>query len=189
MTGINQFHGVEIMHYKLRIIQIAVAIVLTLIALLGLAYQSASAQSPAGVEQRFGIASLTEGQKLRVNVVNVGDSRLATRIIVSFDIYGLGGPDTAEGGICVPGAAVAACTNNLRPLRRETCTFVLGSGAAATCDLNSLEPNTFASTILSFDLENPSIVTTVELRENNRTVFMLPGLLRGFNPQPDPPSN
>lgn len=139
-------------------------------------------------EQNFGTVSLNAGQTIRFNVVNPHNSPRRERLRLAFDIYSLGGPDTLA---CSPdgaGEAVAACTNNLRFVRREFCEATLSPGEAVSLNFTSpAEMQINAVLIQEPDNSVLQTAATLEIREAGRTVFVHPGTARGFNPQPDPP--
>lgn len=148
-------------------------------------WQTQNVKAVADSERAFGIVSLNAGQTLRFNVVNIGNDRRERRMRLTFDVYGLGGPDTC------PQNAVAACTNNLRLLRRESCSASLRPLESVLCDFTAGEA-AFVSARLIRDDETgpePHLIPTLEMREGIRTIFVHPGAARGFNPQPDPPAD
>jgi hypothetical protein len=147
-------------------------------------------------ETSFGFISLAAGQTLRFNVVALGgpDTSPARRVRMVFDIYGIGDPNEC------PGGAVAACTNNLRLIRRESCVARLRAREGASCELTAAADGTFINPTLFVEEAGiqpciaptignmrPCIAPTVEVREAGRTLFVHPGVAKGFNPQPDPP--
>jgi prepilin-type processing-associated H-X9-DG protein len=154
---------------------------------LGMGWLERGAGAVADSETQFGMISLEPGQSLRVGGMNMAMGDGSVRVTIRFDIYSLGGPDTAPG--CNPGAAVAACTNNLRWLKTETCSVTLRSRSGATCDIAADRPGLMVNVSMLVDNAEARILPSIEVRENNRTVFVHPGVARGFNPQPDPPSN
>lgn len=178
-------HGEKVMLNNSTLAQIALSFIL-----LCSHSVSADAQNSERLTRYFGLTSLPAGQTLRFNAVNTSDTRVAARVTIRFDVYGLGGPDTSEGGLCNPAATTAACTNNLRPVRSETCVVNLTSREAASCDISSFNSATSVNTTVLIEGASASqVLSTLEVRENNRTLFIHPGLTRGFNPQPDPPTN
>jgi hypothetical protein len=139
-------------------------------------------------ETNFGIVSLNAGQTLRFNVVNPNISA-TRRFQLAFDIYALGGPDTFSGSPD-DANAVAACTNNLRFVRRQTCEITLLPGEAVSVNFPAPADGLQINAVMlggPDTIGDPTLVPTLEIRENNRTVFVHPGAARGFNPQPDPP--
>ncbi len=153
---------------------------------LGMGWLERGTDAVSDNELQFGMISLEPGQSVRFGGMNAVMADGSVRVIMRFDVYSLGGPDTAPG--CDPGSAVAACTNNLRWLKTETCTVSLRSYAGATCDIAADRSGLVVN--ISMRVENAGaarILPSIEVRENNRTVFLHPGVARGFNPQPDPP--
>lgn len=169
---------------------IAVIIVSVAVVTIGMGRLEIGARAVQDDETTFGLTSLSAGQSLRLGLVNVGDAsnRAAVRVTARFDIYSLGGPDTAPG--CSSGS-VAACTNNLRLVRSETCVLSLDPRGAATCDIAAGQSGIVVGTAVVIEQTTPSskVASTVEIRESGRTVFVHPGAARGFNPQPDPPAS
>jgi hypothetical protein len=139
-------------------------------------------------EMNFGIVSLNAGQTLRFNVVNPNNSA-TRRFRFAFDVYSLGGPDTFS-RLPDDGGAVAVCTNNLRVAHRQTCEITLLPGEAFSTDFPAATAETRVNAVMlggPDTIGDPNLLPTLEIRENNRTVFIHPGAARSFNPQPDPP--
>jgi hypothetical protein len=151
---------------------------------------------PGPQEKAFGFITLAAGQTLRFNVIALGgpDTSPARRVRMVFDIYGIGNPDTC------PGGTTAACSNNLRLIRRESCVERLRPREGASCELTAAGDAKFINPTMfveeggmepciappNGDIQ-PCIVPTLEVREAGRTLFVHPGVAKGFNPQPDPP--
>lgn len=116
--------------------------------------------------------------------------------IMAFDIYELepadpGHPSAGDGSV-----------RNLRLARQESRTFLLRPGQGATLEI---EATRLGETVGAWVLASPppesvrpgdspapdpiraAVVTSLEVRQGNSTVLVLPGTTRGFNPQPDPP--
>ncbi len=150
----------------------------------------------------FGLVSLAAVQTARLTAANTqavgdaedrpGDRRRARRVTLAFDIYGVAPPEPDSPAPTAPGDT-AACTNNLRLIRRESCTASLMPGEAASFDIGGLPEGTQIHAILLGGPDTrvagpePHIAPTLEIREGARTVFTHPALRKGFNPQPDPP--
>lgn len=149
---------------------------------------SSEARAAADSEIQFGMISLDAGQSVRFSGMNVALGDGSVRATMRFDIYSLGGPDTAPG--CSP-SAVASCTNNLRWIKTETCRVNLRSRAGATCEILADRPGLIVNVSMLIEGYNPAtrMISNIEVRENNRTVLVHPGVARGFDPQPEPPSN
>jgi hypothetical protein len=147
----------------------------------------------------FGFIDLGAGQTARLNVVNLRVSPPpepenpppepdAQRVRLSFDIYVSPPPD--------PDAP--SCVTRYRFLRRESCDVVLRPGEAASFDFTAADNTKVASSIHSLGgpdtregdarlTPEPHLAPTLEVREATRTIFVVPGVAKGFNPQPDPP--
>lgn len=151
--------------------------------------QAGSDREQRGFVVNWGITSLAPGQTARLNVVNIGnpDTRVA-RVTLAFDVYELGGPDTC------PGATEAACTNNLRFVRRESseATLLPGEGKTSSYTAGDRETRVIAIMLGGPDTRDDTqtrLASTLEIREAARTLFVSPVAIKGFNPQPDPPQN
>ncbi|HVF46627.1 MAG TPA: hypothetical protein VNA17_03580 [Pyrinomonadaceae bacterium] len=131
----------------------------------------------------WGIMSLARGQTARLNVAGIGNPDTSSvRVTLYFDIY------EAEGGSC--DGATAACTNNLRFLRRESRVADLRGGAGVSFNFWASENGTFVNAVMVGDAEDTRVrklAPTLEIREAARTLFVAPAVIKGFNPQPDPP--
>lgn len=147
--------------------------------------QNFQPNASANAESEFGMISLEAGQTLRFNGINIGMADGSVRVLMKFEVYSLGGPDTSPG--CNPGSTVAACTNNLRWIKTETCRVNLRSRAAAACEITSDRPGLLVSVSMLVETAGGKILPSLEVRENNRTLFVHPGAVRGFDPQPEPP--
>jgi len=150
----------------------------------------------------FGLVSLGAGQTARLTAANTeaigdpnespGDRRRARGVTLAFDIYFQAPPEPDSPDPTSPGDT-ASCTNNLRLVRRESCTASLMPGEAASFDIGGLPEGTQIHAILLGGPDTrvagpePHIAPTLEFREAARTVFTHPALRKGFNPQPDPP--
>ena len=151
----------------------------------------------------FGFIDLGAGQTARLNVVNIrrspppdGDSpppdpenlRHPQRVRLSFDIYVQPPPD----------GDAPSCVTRYRFLRRESCDVTLSPGEAASFDFTAAEGTKVAASIHSLGgpdtreggnqlTPEPHLAPMLEVREAARTIFVVPGVAKGFNPQPDPP--
>ena len=154
----------------------------------------------------FGFIDIGAGQTARLNVVNLrrqpppdpespppepdipGAPSLARRVRLSFDIYVQPPPE--------PDAPT--CVTRYRFLRRESCDVTLMPGEAASLDFTAAEDTKIAASIFSLGgpdtregnqvlTPEPHLAPTLEVREASRTIFVVPGVAKGFNPQPDPP--
>jgi hypothetical protein len=144
----------------------------------------------------FGFIDLGAGQTARLNVVNIrrnpppepdNPSNLQ-RVRLSFDIYVQPPPDSDA----------PSCATRYRFLRRESCDVVLMPGDAASFDFTAVDNTKVAASISSLGgpdtregssqlTPEPHLAPMLEVREAARTVFVVPGVVKGFNPQPDPP--
>jgi hypothetical protein len=151
----------------------------------------------------FGLISLGAGQTARLTAANTqvigdpnesGDRRRARRVTLAFDIYFQAPPEGDSPAPTSPGDT-ASCTNNLRLIRRESCTASLMPGEAASLDIGGLPEGAQIHAILIGDPNvrvagpEPHIAPTLQIREAAGTVFTHPALRKGFNPQPDPPGS
>ena len=151
----------------------------------------------------FGFIDLGAGQTARLNVVNLRrqpppepDSPPpdpeTLRVRLAFDVYVSPPPE--------PDAP--ACITRYRFLRRESCDVVLRPGEAASYDFTALADAKVAASIQSLGgpdtragdpipteklTPEPHLAQMLEVREGTRTLFVVPGVIKGFNPQPDPP--
>jgi hypothetical protein len=147
----------------------------------------------------FGFIDLGAAQTARLNVVNLrrspppdGDNPPpepdAQRVRLSFDIYIQPPPDPEA----------PSCVTRYRFLRRESCDVTLMPGEAASFDFTAAEDMKVAASIHSIGnpdtregdtqlTPEPHLAPMLEVREAARTIFVVPGVAKGFNPQPDPP--
>ena len=144
----------------------------------------------------FGFIDLGAGQTARLNVVNMRRSPppepenpgRIQRVTLSFDIYVSPPPDPE----------VPSCVTSYRFLRRESCDVVLRPGEAASFDFTAVVGTKVAASTHSLGgpdtregderlTPEPHLATTLEVHEGARTIFVVPGVAKGFNPQPDPP--
>lgn len=169
-------------------------------------WQTGQVQAFQNSEDRpsgFGFVDLGPGQTARLSVVNLRRSppperdnppperenpSRAQRVRLSFDIY-VQPP---------PNPDTPSCATRYRFLRRESCDVMLMSGEAASLDFMAAEDMKVAASIHSLGgpdtreghsqfTPEPHLAPTLEVRENSRTIFVVPGAAKGFNPQPDPP--
>jgi hypothetical protein len=147
----------------------------------------------------YGLHELTRGQTARLSVVNTvlsgpGDER-PRRVTLAFDIYESNPPESNQL------AAADGSVHTLRFLRRVSHTLRLGHGEAASLEFEaSRAGETIAAWVLATppepieprganppDPERLTAVTSLEVRQGNRTQFVLPIARQGFDPQPEPP--
>ena len=194
---------------------IALAAVLALINTLWQTLEVQAIQDSEDFPSDFGFVDLGAGQTARLNVVNLrrspprdGDSpppdpdqpppdpesprpdpeSHARRVRLAFDIYVQPPPE--------PDAP--SCITRYRFLRRESCDVVLRPGEAASFDFVAVQDMKVAASIRSLGgpdtregdsrvTPEPHLAPLLEVREGPRTLFVVPGVIKGFNPQPDPP--
>lgn len=132
----------------------------------------------------YGIESISSGQSLRVSVQNprFSDSEIipCVRVRVVFDVYE---NSTTEAG-------------RLRLVRRAAREVLLDAGEAASFDFPVSRTGDFVSTSIFARVDGgespantrPRLTSTLVIRESGRTILNLPAVIRGFDPQPDPPS-
>jgi hypothetical protein len=145
--------------------------------------QAAPTESPA-LFSLYGIQSVNFGQTLRVAVQNpkLSDSEIipCVRVRIVFDVYD---NSPTEGG-------------RLRFIRRVSREVLLDAGEAASFDFPASRTGDLVSTSILARAEGsdlpantrPRIASTLSVREAGRTILNLPAVIRGFDPQPDPPS-
>ncbi|MCM3900152.1 MAG: hypothetical protein ND866_00445 [Pyrinomonadaceae bacterium] len=146
----------------------------------------------------YGLHELTRAQTARLSVVNAGlsgpgDERPQS-VTLAFDIYEANPPEPVQ-------AAGDGSVHTLRFLRRVSHTLLLRSGEAASLEFEaSRAGETIAAWVLATppepiqpgevnppDIGRPAVVTSLEVRQGNRTQFVLPAVRQGFDPQPEPP--
>ena len=185
---------------------LALSALTAVIAFLVAAWQSPQVQAIQDSEDfpsDFGFIDLGAGQTARLNVVNLrrspppdpdqpppdpdNPSRIQ-HVRLSFDIYVQPPPE--------PDAP--ACITRYRFLRRQSCDVALMPGEAASLDFIAAEDVKVAASIRSLGgpdtregdsqlTPEPHLAPMLEVREGVRTLFVVPGVVKGFNPQPDPP--
>jgi hypothetical protein len=183
---------------------LALVALAVIVVLLVAAWQSAKVQAIQGSEEppsEFGFIDLGAGQTARLNVVNIRRSpppepdqppadpdRQARTLRLAFDIYVTPPPE--------PDAP--SCITHYRFLRRESCDVVLRPGEAASFDFAAAQDMKVAASIHSLGgpdtregdsqlTPEPHLAPMLEVREGTRTLFVVPAVIKGFNPQPDPP--
>jgi hypothetical protein len=180
------------------------------IAVIVAVWQTRRVQAIQDSEDRpnpFAFIELAAGQTARVNVVNIQppphpdsprpdpDTPIARRILLAFDVY-IQDPDfTPNCGGIVP--VPPTCLVRYRFLRRESSEVQLMPGQAASLNFTAVEGakvQAFVQTIGSPNLlggpdttPEPHLTPSLEVREGTRTLFVVPALVKLFNPQPDPP--
>lgn len=196
---------------------ITLAVAVTLLITAWQSRQVQAVQNSEDFPSDFGFIDLGAGQSARLNVVNLrrqpppdGDSpppdpdqpppdpdqpppdpenpSRVQRVRLSFDIYIQPPPE--------PDAP--SCVTRYRFLRRESCDVVLRPGEAASFDFTAGADMKVAASIRSLGgpdtreggsqlTPEPHLAPMLEVREGARTLLVVPGTIKGFNPQPDPP--
>jgi hypothetical protein len=180
------------------------------IAVIVAVWQTRRVQAIQDSEDRpnpFAFIELTAGQTARVNVVNIQppphpdsprpdpDAPIARRVLLAFDVY-VQDPDftpNCAGIVPVP----PTCLVRYRFLRRESSEVQLMPGQAASLNFTAVEGaklQAFTQALGGPDTigdpdktPEPHLVPSLEVREGTRTLFVVPALVKLFNPQPDPP--
>ncbi len=182
---------------------VAVATGLIIVIAVWQTRQVQAIQDSEDFPSEFGFIDLGAGQTARLNVVNLRVSpppdpdnpppepdtpSRTRRVRLAFDIY-IQPPPEPE---------APSCVTRYRFLRRESCDVVLMPGEAASFDFTAAEGTKVAASIHSLGgpdtregdarlTPEPHLAPTLEVREGARTIFVVPGVAKGFNPQPDPP--
>ena len=189
------------------LVLIALALVIALFVAAWQSQQVQAIQDSEDFPSDFGFVDLGAGQTARLNVVNIRRSPPPDpdqpppdpenpigirRVRLSFDIYVQPPPE--------PDAP--ACITRYRFLRRQSCDVALMPGEAASLDFIAAEDVKVAASISSLGgpdtragdpipterlTPEPHLAPMLEVREGARTLFVVPGVIKGFNPQPDPP--
>lgn len=134
----------------------------------------------------YGLHSLAAGQTARLAVVNRqpifnGEIVPCIRVRIVFDVY----------------EASPTAPARLRFVRRVERETELDAGEAISFDFTTSRAageRVSTSVFISPDGDNPpdaarvDAVSTLEVREGGRTVLTLPGVRKGFDPQPDLPA-
>lgn len=131
----------------------------------------------------YGMHFIGAGQTVNVSVQNprLSDSEVipCIRVRVVFDIY-----------------EQSATSPTLRFRRRVSREVLLDGGEAVTWDMTPSRDGDYVSTMVFAHCEEncPSdptqlrVLSTLAVRQGERTILNLPAVLKGFDPQPDPPS-
>lgn len=180
------------------------------IAVIVAVWQTRRVQAIQDSEDRpnpFAFIELAAGQTARVNVVNIQpppdpdspppepDAPIARRVLLAFDVYVQDLDFTPNCGGIVP--VSPTCLVRYRFLRRESSEVQLMPGQAASLNFTAVEgaklqafiqalggPDTIGDPDIT---PEPHLVPSLEVREGTRTLFVVPALVKLFNPQPDPP--
>lgn len=134
----------------------------------------------------YGLHSLAAGQTARLSVINrqpIFDGEIipCIRVRVVFDVY----------------EASPSAPARLRFVRRVEREAELDAGEAASFEFTATRTGgerVSTSVFVRPEGQNPpdavrvDTVSTLEVREGVRTILTLPGIRKGFDPQPDPPA-
>jgi hypothetical protein len=152
----------------------------------------------------FGFIELVAGQNARLNVVDFQpvlkpnsrrpEPNAPQRVRMIFDVYEDEENTPACGGI-VP--VPPTCLMRSRFLRRESREVDLRPGQAASLVFTAVEDTRLVAFIQSLGgpdtlptdqfTPEPHLVPSLEVREGTRTLFVVPAVVPGFDPQLDPP--
>lgn len=170
------------MKIRTTILMTVVVIALSAIAAIG-----QQAPPVEGEAVQFGLHTLADRQSMRLSLVNrlpqsIRDIVPCVRVQINFDVYEVAGDGSVR----------------LLRIRSTQRTITLDPGEAASYDFSPLRsPNEridvsiFAVPVEgTFDPLKPvrgTLTSNLSVRQAGFTIFNLPGTIRGFNPQPDPP--
>lgn len=147
----------------------------------------AQTNSDSGIRATlYGLHSFAAGQTARASVVNRqpifnGEIIPCIRVRIVFDVY--------EASLAAP--------TRLRFMRRIEREALLDAGEAASFEFTVTRAGgerVSTSVFIQTEGNNPpnanrvDAVSTLEVREFGRVILTLPGVRRGFDPQPDPPA-
>jgi hypothetical protein len=179
---------------------LTLALVLAVMSATWKTRQVQAIQDSEDFPSEFGFIDLGAGQTARLNAVNLRKNHPSEsdnpppepdtlRLRLSFDLYTTPPPD--------PDAP--SCVIRYSFLRRESCDVTLMPGEGASLDYTAAADMKVAATIHSIGNSDtregdgqltpePHLSPMLEVREGVRTLFVVPALIKGFNPQPDPPA-
>ena len=140
-------------------------------------------QPPRGQYVLYGMHFINSGQTKSIIAINsqIGDPNdNNVNVLVVFDIYEAAGNGSVR----------------LRFVRRVSREVLLASGEAATFEFPASRGGNYVSTSLFArpgEIEPPDnrpirLVSTLTVRQFGVTILNLPAVLKGFDPQPDPPA-
>ncbi|CAN5485506.1 MAG: hypothetical protein H0T77_12950 [Pyrinomonadaceae bacterium] len=149
----------------------------------------------------FGFIELVAAQTARLNVVIGNPDELpgkpppARRVRLAFDVYVQDEEYIPNCGGIVP---VPPCLIRYRFLRRESREVELMPGQAASFDFLASAVTKINASVQFLSgpdtrpgdnrrTPEPHLAPTLEVLEGARTIFVVPAVVKGFNPQPDPP--
>ena len=158
-----------------------------LVALTALFSLTASGQTGVVQSTDFGMHRFAPGQTAAVSVINrrpLSDSEIipCVRVLVIADVY-----ETSFSEFVKP-----------RFLRRVTREERLEAGEALSFNLTPSRTSDAAVSISAFvfqerETDSPESIrravnSTLQITENGRSIYTLPGVIKTFDPQPDPPA-
>lgn len=134
----------------------------------------------------FGMQTVPTGQSLRLTVLNpqplvIREIEPCIRVRIVIDAYTVSPTDATR----------------LRFMRRTERTTTLDAGEATSLDLTAarMGGERFSVSVFIVPVEGTlpagepvNQQTTLETRLLDRTIFTFPGVIKGFNPQPEPPA-
>lgn len=155
--------------------------------------QAQAIQDSEDFPSDFGFIELTAGQSARLNAVignpneMPGPDPVARRVRLAFDVY-------IQDEVNTPPGLIAT---RYRFDRREAREVLLKPGQAVSFGfLASALTKLDASVVFLGGPDTrethphtpePHLAATLEVLESARTIFLVPAVAKGFNPQPDPP--
>ncbi|GEM_PF-3796104 len=140
---------------------------------------------PSGEATLFGMQTMNAEQRMRLSAVNrqpLSDREIVpcVRVRIIVDFYAA----TCDGSVC------------RAPVRRAERNLTLEPGEAVSFDLPASRRGGERVSISVFmsPVEEPgafntrgTATATLEVFESERKLFNIPGTIKGFDPQPDPP--
>lgn len=164
-----------------------VALAFGIIALFSVSTQAQTNSDSRIRATLYGLHSLAAGQTARLSVVNrqpIFDGEIipCIRVRIVFDVY----------------EASPTAPARLRFVRRVERVAELDAGESVSFDFTASRTGgerVSTSVFIQPDGETPpdalrvDAVSTLEVREGGRTILTLPGVRKGFDPQPDPPAS
>lgn len=170
-------------------------------ALLAMAAGATRVEAIVVVDSKTGLFGLTAGQTVRINVLNTGAGRVGG-IVPCFGVFDMAGTLLAEfeaGAPVPPGQGTFfdfdASRLGLRAGQRaQVRVEVELVGSNPPGDTTPPDPNQPPDPTQPPDpnrrIRPDDAIVTVEVFDNDtgKTMFVLPVVLKGFNPQPEPPA-
>ncbi len=127
----------------------------------------------------YGLHFIEAGRTVRLTVVNSQVGGQCNRVEFVFDVY-----------------EQSPTSPTLRFRRRVSREVLLDGGEAATFDFAASRDGDWVSSAVFVrpeeavppDNRPERVVSTLVVRQGERTILNLPAVLKGFDPQPDPPT-